>query len=56
MIFVAFSHLKMSKIPKHSKFRAAEIVKMAVFQLLKAAKLISRKIKVEEKLLKFHTV
>ena len=32
-------HLKMSKIPKHSQFRAAKMVKMAVFDLLKSAKI-----------------
>ena len=39
-----------------SKFEASKNVKMAVFDFLKAAKLISHKIRVAEKLLYFHTV
>ena len=31
LIFIKISGLKMSKIPKNSKFKAAQMVKMAVF-------------------------
>ena len=41
--FGKISHLKMSKVPKNVKFRAAEMVKMAVFGALKLQKLNSRK-------------
>ena len=43
-----FSSLKFSK---KSKFKASKIVKMAVFDLMKSAKLILSKIKVAGKLL-----
>ena len=33
------SHLKMSEIAKNLKFRAADMVKIAVFDLLKSAKI-----------------
>ena len=45
----------MSKVPENTKFRAAQMVKMAIFDLLKSAK-ISLKIKVAGKLLNFHTI
>ena len=58
--------MKVSKIAKNSKTRAAgEMVKIAVFDILKSAKLISRKIRpklisrkirVTEKVLNFYTV
>ena len=31
--------MKMSKIPKNAKFRGAKMVKMAIFDLLKSAKI-----------------
>ena len=42
MMFGKIIHLKMSKVPKNSKFRAAEMVKMAVLVALKLQKLNSR--------------
>ena len=54
-IFEVLNIWKCQKFPKKSKFRAAEMVKMAVFDLLKSAKLILRKIRVEGNLLNFHT-
>ena len=38
-MFGKIVHLKMSKVPKNVKFRAAEMVKMAVFDLLKSDKI-----------------
>ena len=43
----------MSKISKNSKFIAAKMFKMAVFVLLKSDKLISRKVCLTEKIMKF---
>ena len=43
MIFENISHLEMSKIPKNSKSRAAQMVKMADLALQEHLKLISRK-------------
>ena len=44
LIFGKISHLEMSKIPKNSKFKIAQMVKMAVFGASKWPKLISRKV------------
>ena len=57
MILEKFSHLNLSKCPNNSKFRAAQMVKSVVFGASKWPKLISRKIWVAEKILKFsHSV
>ena len=42
--FLGILHLKMSKIPKNSKFKAGQMVKMAVFGPSTWSKLISHKI------------
>ena len=51
---LGISHLKMSKVSKNSKFRAAQMLKMAVFGASKWHKLISRKTWVAEKAWNFH--
>ena len=58
MVFRKISHLKMSKVPKNSRFKAAQMVKLAVFRALKMNKIdfTSRKIWVAEKSRNFHTV
>ena len=56
LIFGKISHLKMSKVPKNSKFRAAQMVNMAVFGASKLPKLNSCKIWVAEKSWNFHIV
>ena len=43
MIFGKIPHFRMSKVPKNFKFRADQMVKMAVFGASKFPKLISRK-------------
>jgi len=48
LIFRKISHLKVSKVPKNSKFRAAQMVKIADFRASKLPKLISRKIWVQK--------
>ena len=52
-IFGKMSHLKMLKFPKNSKFRATQMVKMAVFGATKWSDLISRKIWVAAKSINF---
>ena len=54
--FGKMSHLKVSKLPKNAKFRAAQMVKMALFGAFKHPKKISRKIRVVEKSWNFHIV
>jgi len=44
------------KISKSSKFRAPQTVKIAVYDLLKSAKIVFLKIRVATKFLNFHTV
>ena len=46
---LGISSLKMTKLSKDLKFRAAKMVKMAVFDILKLQSLISRKIRVKVK-------
>ena len=55
-MFGKISHLKMSKVPRNSKLRVAQMVKMAVFGASKWPKLVSRKIWVAELSWNFHIV